>query len=528
MATFISSPSLRAAASPRKTQGSPVEAPEWANASARRSGVAAKVAWPSSWMMDADDDAGEEEWFASADAHIGFARQPIVDASGSVYAFELFFRSVTGEVNQHSTGAQQTAAVMCAAVFGAGLSEASNGLPIWINVDGVTLLSPIVEVLAGTFAVIELHEALPMTPEITARVKQLREMGIRFALDNLVHPDDPRLGLIEQVEYLKVDISKAKTIHLHALLALGRATGKRMLAERVETSDEQARLFAMGFEFVQGYACGLPVLMAAPQLPGCNPTALFRLYLLAENGASAQALSLNLMHDPGLVARLFLLCGLYGERHLGLATLSDLIDGLPRNVFLGWIATLLAGCTCAYSETWSVGASKMARSLQLLARQLEPSNVGLADRAFFLGLVANFRQSLRHVFTDKSRVPKLSDELEVAASFRGNQLGQLLEFILGRETQPLGWRPFALMAEAALSDGSADLAFLEANRWAKLHSEQVRHERQGVPVSGQDRPLLRVRPEVFHRHLSQLWGRDVGAMAGRLSRGHDQQSARHC
>ena len=110
------------------------------------------------------------------------------------------------------------------------------------------------------------HDSLQATPSVARTLTLLRAAGIRFALDDLGHAHS-HLQLVDFIApsfvKLSLDIGSsnlAATRHtlLRNLAAMAHELGCEVIAERVETAEEETIVRAMGIDFAQGYRYGAP------------------------------------------------------------------------------------------------------------------------------------------------------------------------------------------------------------------------------------------------------------------------------
>ncbi len=101
-----------------------------------------------------------------------------------------------------------------------------------------------------------------------AMIERLRTLGIRFALDDF-GTGYSSLTYLRQLPVDKIKIDKsfvdsvetsidAPTI-IHAVVGIGRALGKKVVAEGVETEGQVRFLQAAGVHYMQGYLFGKPM-----------------------------------------------------------------------------------------------------------------------------------------------------------------------------------------------------------------------------------------------------------------------------
>ncbi len=402
------------------------------------------------------------------------ALQVIADADGLAHGYELLYRDArrtdaSGIVN----GMQATCEVLAAAVLDLGLPRRARGLSFFVNVDRDTLMSPVVEAIRPGWGVVELLETIVATPEVVERVRQLRQHGLRFALDDVDTLDDSRWALIDQVEVVKFDWKCVKPTELPQMLAKARSHGVRVLAEKVETAADVAAARGLGIDLLQGHAIARPDLIVAPGLPATSALAVRRARLLLEHGPSNESIATALAFDPATVWRIWQVADLDGARadtpdrpHL----ISDVVADLPRPLLQAWLTILQVADAGQIDIAWTYAGLVKARLMKVMARRVAPQDLVLADEAYLLGLLEHFRTTLGIAMRDPDLGVRAGKRLESALRERRGLLGALLEFAQSHYVQPTGWLPAALAAIPGLTR-SLSTIFQEAHQWARERSE---------------------------------------------------------
>lgn len=230
------------------------------------------------------DRATLEASFGRALEGLWLASQPIVKASDrSLYAHEVLMR--TSEVLFHGPGAVLDAAERLDRLhdLGRGIRDRAASLlqagvmpaEVFVNLHPRDLTDPALfdpKAPLAPFArrvVLEITEraSLDGTPDLTERIRDLRDLGYRLALDDLgaghagltsfaaLTPEIVKLdmGLIRGVDK---DPLKRKLIA--SMASLCRDLGILVVAEGVETEEERDAVVAAGCDLLQGYLFGVP------------------------------------------------------------------------------------------------------------------------------------------------------------------------------------------------------------------------------------------------------------------------------
>ncbi len=181
------------------------------------------------------------------------ARQPIVDADHRLFAYELLFRQSMASVSANVTSQLQAGVEVISNTLCLGPEWLLHGKLAFINLDEATLMSDFVCLLPPHHVVYEILETVPVTPVLIARLRELRQLGYRFALDDFVCLDEYR-PLLPMVDFVKLDVleqppEKTKEIIAHIQLNF---TGQ-FIAEKVETREMFDLCRNCGIQYFQGY-----------------------------------------------------------------------------------------------------------------------------------------------------------------------------------------------------------------------------------------------------------------------------------
>ena len=132
------------------------------------------------------------------------ARQPVFDAEGSIWGYELLYRAGNTATN---TGQDENIAT--SQVITDGLSLAMNTIPkssrVLINFPKQLLLDESALTLPKESCIVEILEDVEATPEVVQAVKALKQAGYTIALDDYIGQKElePFLPL---ADILKVDM----------------------------------------------------------------------------------------------------------------------------------------------------------------------------------------------------------------------------------------------------------------------------------------------------------------------------------
>jgi len=195
------------------------------------------------------------------------AKQPIVNLKGETYGYELLFRALDADGKLKALFKDEllaTAKVLVNALNHFGMHSLVEDNLAFINVDQEFLLDPIIFSIPKEQFVLEILEDTDINERTVARIKKLKEVGYRLALDD-AHCSD---GFIERfspilpyIDILKLDVSLIKDNTLEKYLESFKQYDFKMLAEKVETQEDFEKYKAYGCELFQGYFFAKPSII---------------------------------------------------------------------------------------------------------------------------------------------------------------------------------------------------------------------------------------------------------------------------
>jgi len=237
-------------------------------------------------------------------ATVAVARQPILDAKGSLLGYELLFRGHNGEsagVLDHSAA---TSTVILDGLFDVGLSDLVGENVAYVNVTRDFLLSVRPPPLPAERVVLELLEDQIVDDALLGVLGELTANGFTIALDDfrLTPATEP---LLRYASVVKVDVLEHSDRGLEELVTHLRSNyaGLTLLAEKVETPAEWVRCRVLGFDAFQGYFFARPARLQRSRLPTQGLTSLST---MVELSATEDFDELNriIARDAGLSMRL--------------------------------------------------------------------------------------------------------------------------------------------------------------------------------------------------------------------------------
>ena len=290
--------------------------------------------------------SGEPAFEQAGSEHSRYvARQPILDARGKVYGYELLFRA--GPTQGFSGDGDLATQTMLDNTVLYGLEKLAGGMPAFVNCTQDALVNRLVEVLPAHTTVLEVLETLEPSEELLKACLALKHKGFRIALDDFVWAPEwePFLAI---ADYVKVDISISGPNERARLIQRLRGRATHLLAERVETQAEFEQTRMEGFSLFQGFYFCHPMLIKNREIPTNRMIHLELLRALLHDPLDHLALSELVKRDPSLTYRLLRLVnspmfGMRNEVRSIQAALGLVGDGLFRRMATVAIASEING-----------------------------------------------------------------------------------------------------------------------------------------------------------------------------------------
>lgn len=217
---------------------------------------------------------------AQPGAAVHVARQPILDADGATFAYELLFRDAATAVHAAEAGDRATSQVILDTHLEFGLDRLVGDRCAFVNATRAFLVGDLPVTLPPDRTVLEVLETVPIDAAVVDGVRRLRAEGFRIALDD--YEDDAPAGTLLReglVDFVKLDVLGVPAEVLRERVERLRPSGAALLAERVATPELVATCRELGFDLFQGYALGVPETATTSSL---SPTRASSLNLLAE------------------------------------------------------------------------------------------------------------------------------------------------------------------------------------------------------------------------------------------------------
>jgi c-di-GMP-related signal transduction protein len=380
-------------------------------------------------LARAGSRAGHER--SGVSAHV--ARQPIYDAGGALFGYELLFRTAAGAVT--AAGVEQdddgaTTATILAAFSEFGAEELLGGRPGFINLTRAFIVGALPLPFPPEAAVLEILENVRLDPDVVAGAVELHDQGYRLAMDDFVWTPEAE-PLLALADIAKIDVLAMTWDQVLATVEHCRRHGVRLLAEKVENAEMVERCRAEGFELFQGYHLGRPETMTVETLTPGQTLALQLVGMLGNPDITTEEIEGAVRRDPALVYRLLKIANSAASGVTRqVSTIRDALVLVGVSRLRAWLVLLSLSSEGAGGNA-IVDALARARTCERVSRA---TGLGQPDVAFTIGLLDGVAESLGLPSEAMlERIPALAPELSDALRGGPGPLRQVLDAVVRYE-----------------------------------------------------------------------------------------------
>ena len=388
---------------------------------------------------------------------IQVGRQAIFDRELEVFAYELLYRDAGGRCS-FTDGDMASSLTVLNAFMEIGLDRITGPYKAFINLTRPFFVDMPPIPFSRDRVVLEILEDVNVDEELLLGISSMAGHGFELAMDD--YNFQPHLQpILPLVSYIKVEIQPGGMEELARRMPELRATGARLLAEKVETVEQFEQLKALGFDYFQGYFFARPSIVRSDRVEEDSAMVVRLLARLNDPDVPMQEVIDLVSQDPGLSFKVLRYVNSAG---IGL---RSKVESIQRAVVLmglsrirAW-ATLfaMAGLGNRPLEILNVGLLRA----NLCERLCRLCKTGSPETAYTVGLLSVMDAMLSQPLTSLMDQLPLSDDVKRAIIAHEGNYGQLLEAAatLERNEWPQGLcadiEPASLVEAYAASSESA-------------------------------------------------------------------------
>ena len=357
------------------------------------------------------------------------ARQPILDRGRDAYAFELSFCPA---VEQQSVCAgDQLMADILADFVELDMQRVVGELRGYVYVGVTILMGELLEHIPRTRFVFILDDSVAASEPVLRRLADLVERGFMFGLDEARVDADRLEQLLPLVEVVRFDLRERTLEQLVQITAQSCFSNKWLSVGNVDTLAQFEACLALGFNSFQGYYFARPVidherLLAPSQL------AIIDIIAMISSDADSAQIEESIKRDVALGLNLLRLVNTAAVGTHRIDSLRQALMVLGRKQLASWLQIMLyaeARDNAPSIKPLLMLATARGKLLELMAQRHRPSNRGIADAAFMVGIMSLMDALFCMPMTEIVRQIAVVEEVSEALLGRTGYFGDLLAFV---------------------------------------------------------------------------------------------------
>jgi EAL and modified HD-GYP domain-containing signal transduction protein len=364
------------------------------------------------------------------------ARQPIFNRSLEVVAYELLYRS-TGNANQAKVidGDLATTQVIVDTFSEIGLESIVGNKIAFINMTRNFLVGKIAIPFAPNQVILEILEDIVIDKPLILGIEKLEKDGFTLALDDVISAIQIE-PLLNVTAIVKIDLMQVDRQILPALVSHYKQYGLKLLAEKVETSQDYDLCHRLGFELFQGYFLCKPKVIVSQRMDSSRLVLLRSLAKLQDSEATFESLEEIIQMDVNLGYKLLkLVNSAYYYMPTEISSIRQAIAIIGFEQLRGWISLLLMMAVQNKPHELTVIALQRARMCEQIAKATHQT----APESYFLAGLLSILDALMDIpmveITDKLH---LAPELVEGLLNHKGKIGRILESVILYEQGDLG------------------------------------------------------------------------------------------
>lgn len=362
------------------------------------------------------------------------ARQPVFDARGKVWGYELLFRCGP-EADRAVMADQDQATLSVAADSTFGPEDFFGGnAKILINFGQRSILDEVPYALPPAQTVVQVPEEALLDHAVLQALEALVHAGYSVAVDDFSGRKDcaAHLGI---ASLLIIDVLAQGPERVAALLATARGIDALALAKKVETMEAYAQARHLGFALFQGYFFKRPELVAGRKLTSHQHSRFTLLKAVEVKDPDFEALAREIQTDVSISYRLlFYLNSAAFAFSQPIRSIRQAIVLLGWKQLQSWLRVVILSDLMPqekHSELFFTAVQR-AKFLELIARSHEFAEAQ-PDSMFLLGLFSLLEPMLDTPMADIVGNLPLDGALKDALLGRPCYHGKWLDLVLAHE-----------------------------------------------------------------------------------------------
>ena len=398
------------------------------------------------------------------------ARQPVFDSTGKLFGYEFLYRdSDRNEFNMEIDGSMATCLLLSNMLSEFGLENLTGGVYAFVNLTQELLRNEYISIMDPKHFIIEILEDINDDSNLESTLAAFREKGYVFAMDDYTGEDN-KDRLISVSDILKVDF-RLTDKKVQTTIAQKYKDSKILLAEKIETEEEQKWAVDNGYSLLQGYYYSKPVLLYKEKTEIALTTYMRLLKEFSKPDTDFTKLAEIIMMDVNLSYKFLMRVNTlqYGGKYR-VKTVKQSLVRMGLIEVRRWTLAILLSDVFGKKDNET---AKRALIRGVFAEKLVSlmKRGDLQEEAYLVGMFSTIDITVRDNLESLLKQIKVSDESREALFFRSGILGEVLNFVEDYETGR--WDKLnEFMRKNKLKQSKISYVYFEAVKYAEIMFEE--------------------------------------------------------
>lgn len=359
--------------------------------------------------------------------HSYIGRQPIVDARGTLLAYDLSF---PGPRQEHAT---ETLVNIIHTTR--GIDRFVGKRVGFIRIDSNFILNDLIHLLPKEKVVYSLVEDTVITPALAEEIDKLSKEGFTFALNDFEYSDEIMeqfSPILPYITYLRIDLSRSRKIKREEAASL-QDKGLILIGTKIETHDLHAECLSRGFTYFQGFFISKPKILENDTFCARH-TSVLKIWEMLRQDAPIDELVNAFEADHALSLKLirFINSAAFSLKN-PVSSIRHVLTLLGREPLSKWIMLLLFSEAQAKETNTAPLLLMVVNRTELMVKLLEliRPNASKSEKAtaYFVGMLSLIHLLFNIPHREALRTLNVAPEIETAC-FEGDGLyGELLGMV---------------------------------------------------------------------------------------------------
>lgn len=392
-------------------------------------------------------------------------RQPIYDRQHNVFAYELLFRDENNRAPALSEGTRASNQIIVDTLLEHGLHRIVGSHRAFINFTRENILEGTPLLLPKDRVVVEVLESVAIDQTLIDAVQDLSRQGYMIALDDFQFSEE-WVPLLRLADIVKLDAQVSSEEENRACVERLKPFGIRLLAEKVETEEQNRFYDELGCQYFQGYYFQHPHIVKGKRIDSARQAGIRLLAEINRPDIEMPELCALIGQDVGISYKLL--------RYINSSffALPSKVDSIQRAVMLLGLLELKRWASLIALSNVPGKPKEMIRTALVRAKMCDLLAVSAGekktDQYFLAGMLSILDQLLDGNLDEVLQDLPLTPALMSALLGHEGDIGAALQCVLHYENWQLDAVAFRDFAPPAIGK-----AYLDSVAWANEVMDQI-------------------------------------------------------